>query len=267
MDPLSIILVFIFGAVIGSFLNVVAIRFNTGSNISGRSKCMSCGNQLTWKELIPIFSFAVQGGSCKKCKSKISWQYPLVEFAAGVIFTLIFVFFPPIDGPAILRDALYLIISALLLVITVYDVKHKIIPNSFVYSFAGLSILALFFGGATWFHTPSIWALLAGPILALPFALIWLASGGTWMGLGDAKLVLGIGWLLGLNGGANAIILSFWIAAIISIAWLLHRYKSFKPKTEIPFGPYLILGMYIVLFYNVRVIDLTMLRDILMFYL
>jgi prepilin signal peptidase PulO-like enzyme (type II secretory pathway) len=263
MDTLSIILAFIFGTIIGSFLNVVSLRFNTGVGIQGRSKCMSCGVGLTWKELVPIFSFLAQRGSCKKCKSSISWQYPLVEFSAGALFVLIFVLFPPISFAAGIQTFLYIIVSSVTLVICAYDIKHKIIPDVLSYVFSALALVSLFFGGATLFHVPTVWAFLAGPLLALPFALLWLISKGTWMGLGDAKLMLGIGWLLGINGGVNAMILAFWIAAPVSLIWLYLTYKKFKPKTEIPFGPYLILGMYLVLLFGFQVLDLRLVKELL----
>lgn len=87
------------------------------------------------------------------------------------------------------------------------------------------------------------------------------------MGLGDAKLMLGIGWILGVSGGVNAIILAFWIAAVVSVIWLFVTYRRFKPGTEVPFGPYLMLGMYLVLLFGVQVLDMGMLREILWSYL
>ncbi len=264
MDILSLILTFIFGTIVGSFLNVVALRFNTGTGIGGRSKCMSCGKQLTWKELVPLFSFILQMGSCKKCKSKVSWQYPLVEFCAGAVFVLIFFIFPPISALSAFTTLMYVFITCLMLVISAYDIKHKIIPDQFVYTFVLASLILLCVGGDSWLHIPTVSAFLAGPLLALPFALLWVISKGTWMGLGDAKLVLGIGWLLGINAGLNAIVLSFWIAAIISVIWLFATYKKFKPRTEIPFGPYLIIGMYLVLFFHFQVIDVGLIREIVL---
>ncbi|MFA6404848.1 MAG: prepilin peptidase [Candidatus Paceibacterota bacterium] len=259
MNTSSLILSFIFGAVVGSFLNVVAIRFNTGKNIGGRSKCMSCSKTLEWFELVPIFSFIFQRGACKKCKSKISWQYPLVEFIAGAIFVLLFFTFPPISYISGITTFIQILCACLLLVIVIYDIKHKIIPDSFVYSFDIIALLGLFIGGISLWHIPTFSQLIAGPLLAIPFAFLWLISGGKWMGFGDAKLVLGIGWLLGINAGINAIILSFWIGAIVSVAWLFVNYKTFKRNVEIPFGPYLVLGMYLVLIFGIQVINLDIL--------
>ncbi len=260
MDFMTIIFSFIFGAIIGSFLNVVSLRFNTGWGINGRSKCMSCGKTLTWKELVPIWSFLYQKGSCKKCKSKISWQYPLVEFVTGLLFALIISVYPPLTPAMAARTILYLIITCLLMVISIYDIKHKIIPDIFSYSFAFLAVIAMFIGGSSWFHIPSLSILIAGPILALPFALIAGISRQKWMGMGDAYLIVSIGWLLGLGAGLNALVLAFWIAAIVSVLWLLVAYKKIKPRTEIPFGPYLILGMYLVLLFHIQVIDLGLVK-------
>lgn len=266
MDILPLILAFIFGTIIGSFLNVVALRFNTGVGLGGRSKCMSCSSTLTWKELVPLFSFVVQKGSCKKCKSKISWQYPLVEFIAGAVFVLIFFAFPPVDILTAVVTLFQLAIACLLVVVSVYDIKHKIIPDGFVYTFAGLALASLFFGGSSWFHVPTVEMIIAGPLLAIPFALLWLVSRGSWMGLGDAKLTLGIGWLLGVSAGINALVLAFWIAALVSIMWLLMTHTKIKPKIEIPFGPYLILGMYLVLIFHIQVIDVHVLKEIFVSY-
>ena len=267
MDPLSLVLSFIFGAIVGSFLNVVALRFNTGKGLGGRSMCMSCGKTLTWKELVPIFSFVAQRVACKKCKSKISWQYPLVEFLAGAIFVLIFLTFPPVSALASLTTLIQIVAACLLLVISIYDIKHKIIPDILVYIFDGLAFVSIFIGGSSWWHIPSVSMLIAGPILALPFALLWVVSKGRWMGLGDAKLVLGLGWLLGISAGINALILAFWIAAVVSVIWLYAVYGKFKHKAEIPFGPYLIIGFYLVLLFGIQVLDVHLLKDVILSYL
>lgn len=241
---------FILGTIIGSFLNVIIYRLNTGMTLGGRSKCFTCNKTLTWVELFPILSFLAQRGVCRKCKSRISWQYPLVEIGSGTLFILVFYFFPPISIGASIDTVFYLLITSLLIIMTVYDIKHKIIPDSLVYTFDILALFHLFIGSR-----PSILALIAGPLLALPFAALWYFSKGKWMGFGDAKLVLGIGWTLGFVAGLSAITLAFWIGAVVSILWMVAVFRKFKAYHEIPFGPYLVLGMYIVLFFNISVFD------------
>jgi leader peptidase (prepilin peptidase)/N-methyltransferase len=157
---------------------------------------------------------------------------------------------------------LYLFITALLIVITVYDIKHKIIPDPLSYAFAVVAFIGLFFGeggatgGSSLFHIPLLINLLAGPLCALPFVILWGVSRGTWMGLGDAKLMLGIGWTLGFVAAVSAMILAFWIGAVISVGWMLITFHRVKGHYEVPFAPYLILGMYIVLLFGISVIDL-----------
>lgn len=255
MSSFFIIFSFVFGLLIGSFLNVVALRYNSGMTLGGRSKCFSCGSSLSWYELIPLFSFLSQKGKCRTCKSKISWQYPLVEALAGILFVLLFMYFPPVDAFTSIRLGIYLIITCILLVTALYDMKHKILPDALVFTFAGIALAQLFITPELTFKIPDMYALLAGPILAAPFALLWAVSKGRWMGLGDAKLMLGIGWLLGIMSGISAIILAFWIGAVVSVIWMYVVLRKFKSHYEIPFGPYLILGMYLVLLFNIHVIS------------
>lgn len=245
---LILIISFIFGTLIGSFLNVLALRYNTGVGVRGRSKCMSCAKTLTWVELVPLFSFLFQRGACKSCKANISWQYPLVEFLAGALFVIIFMLYPPIGLTSTVVTAIQLFIVCILMIITIYDSKHKIIPDPLVYTFIIAAFILMFIGNdAQPFIIPSLWRLLAGPILALPFALFWYVSHGEWIGLGDAKLVLGIGWMLGIFYGLTALAVAVWIGAFVGLAYMAVAYRSFKHGLQIPFGPYLILGLYIVL--------------------
>lgn len=221
---------FIFGTLIGSFLNVVIFRHNTGKGLSGRSKCQSCGRVLNPAELIPILSFLIQGGVCRACKSKVSPQYPLVELLTGALFLLVYFTYTSIT-----EIILGLIVVSLLIIIMVYDYKHGIIPNTFVYGFIALSLFVLFFNVHTLsFVQPSKWALLAGPILAIPIWLLWQISKGKWIGLGDAKLFLGIGWFLGVSEGITAFALSFWIGAVVGLLLIsiqrLMRIKVLRPK-------------------------------------
>ena len=255
---------FIFGTIIGSFLNVLTYRMHTGMKITGRSMCFVCGKKLYWYELVPIFSFALQRARCRGCKSKISWQYPTVEFLTGLLFVLSVYSVAPMQYFLITQyeaiSIVYLwLVMSILVVISVYDIRHKIIPDIYAYSLIVITLTFFVFnvGVLNIFTTPYVWDLFAGIILATPFALLWLISRGRWMGLGDAKLMLGIGWLLGLYAGISAIIIAFWIGAAVGLLLMLIKGKNFTMKTEIPFGPFLILGALLVLFFGADVLKLA----------
>lgn len=274
MSITLILFPFILGAIVGSFLNVVILRWNTGQSIFGpreRSCCFSCRKQLVWWELVPIVSFFILRGRCSTCKSKISWQYPAVEFCTGVVFAFLMFRFPFSPLSFIYAAC----VASVLIVITFYDLKHKIIPNFFVYVFIVLAAMPLVFSGQPVAELMMSFDTLAGPIFYACFALLWLVSRGTWIGFGDAKLVLGIGLLLGLAHGLSALVLAFWIGAVVSIALVLFRtlvQKNIVPvtrlplalqhltmKSEVPFAPFLILGTAIAFFYHVDIFGIGLL--------
>jgi len=271
MILLIFIFVFLLGTIIGSFLNVVIFRFNTGRTIvKGRSMCMNCSKHLRWYELIPVFSFLIQKGKCRNCASRISHQYPLVEIITGLVFALIVFKFLPVlyfsYGLYILYVTLFVFIFSLLIVISVYDLRHKIIPNKLVFIFIIISFLSIFinpylFGSI--FTLPTLATLISGPLLSLPFVLLWYFSKGRLMGLGDGKLFLGVGWLLGLSQGIFAIILSFCLGAVISlIVMFLSKNLSdgkagkINMKTEIPFAPFIIISTLVTFLFNFDVFSL-----------
>jgi leader peptidase (prepilin peptidase)/N-methyltransferase len=265
MENLALILFFVFGTIVGSFLNVVIYRFKTGKKFTrGRSICMTCGKKLRWFELIPVISFLIQGGKCRRCRSRISFQYPLVEIGTGLLFVLVVYKFLPYlyfsFWSSFLLVVLHLIIFCLLVLILVYDVKHKTIPNNFVYPFIIISFISLFINFypiGPFLVFPSIANLLSGPILALPFVLLWYFSRGRLMGLGDGKLILGIGWFLGLSSGLFSLILGFWIGAFTSLLLMLFskkllgfRKRRIDMKTEVPLAPFLILSLIITFIFS-----------------
>ncbi len=254
---LFIIFFFIFGLIVGSFLNVVIIRHNTNRSLGGRSGCMVCQKKLGWYELIPVFSFLFLKGRCKGCQTKISIQYPLVELTTGIIFSLLFVKFQNLfqinPFSFYLTFIFYAVAFSLLLMIAVYDLRHKIISDKLILIFSILTFLGLFSFSMHGFyiHLPMLWQFLAGILLALPFALLWLVSRGAWMGLGDAKLALGLGWLLGLAQGLSGLVLAFWTGALVGIVLLIFS-KKYSMKTEIPFAPFLVLGAIIAFFFGLN---------------
>ncbi len=267
MYILTFILIFLFGAIIGSFLNVVIYRFNTGKSIvKGHSICMSCNKNLRWYELIPILSFLIQSGKCRRCSSRISFQYPLVEFLTGILFVLLAFHFLPLLSFSFSTFTFFFIfyafIFSLLIVISFYDIRHKVIPEKLIFLFILFSFISIFIsysnnGLALIF--PSSLAFLSGLIYALPFAILWLVSKGKWMGLGDTKLILGIGWILGITNSLVALVLAFWIGAIIGLALIFiykNKEKHIGLKTEIPFAPFLIIATLITFLFNISIISL-----------
>lgn len=260
MDFLALVLVFIFGTIIGSFLNVVIYRYNSGmSPLKGRSQCFACGEELSWYELIPIVSFIIQRARCAKCSVRLSWQYPVVEIISGMIFVVIYAL-----GKTLPETTYLLAVFSVLLVIAVYDLRHKIIPDGLVVFFAVLSLVWFLWmtGFPRAIHFPYYWTLIAGPLLFSPFWALWLVSRGRWLGLGDGKLALGIGWFLGASQGASAIMLAFWIGAAFALMGLAiqkitrrGREERLSMQSEIPFGPFLILGVFIVYFTHINFFD------------
>lgn len=249
---------FLFGLIIGSFLNVVILRFDTGRSIAkGRSVCFTCGKVLTWKELIPLFSFIIQRGKCKECEAKISWQYPLVEFATGLLFVSAYALNPisSFSAYGVIAFCVTLVVFSLYVLMCVYDIRHKVIPDVFSYSAALVALLLIAIEYLN-LGTLDFYKIIAGPVLFIFFFFFWFVSKGRWMGLGDAKLALSVGWLLGLSGGIAAVLLAFWIGSIVSLVViggqkLFQKKGEFGLKSEIPFGPYILIGFLIVYMFNV----------------
>ncbi len=260
MEQLAILLASaIVGLIVGSFLNVVILRYNTGKSLNGRSMCLSCKRQLKWEELIPVISFIWQGGRCKGCSSKISFQYVVVEIITAVVFVLIALqavnIFEGYYPFASLRFFIWNAgIASLLLVIAFYDLRHKIIPNELVYSFMILAVATPFIVDASLAGREMVWALhgvYSGGILFGLFWLLWHFSKGRLMGFGDAKLVFGIGLWLGIKVSLLALLVAFVSGAVVGLSLIVigpslpTRLKSFSMKSEIPFAPFLVLGAII----------------------
>jgi len=256
-----------FGLIIGSFLNVFIYRFHTGKSLAGSSHCLSCAKPLRWYELVPVVSYVALRGKCKGCGSRIPSRYVWVELATAVLFgVLVWTVSDMWLWP------LLLFLIAVLLVVTVYDMYHLIIPDSLVVVLTGIAVVHQGYA----FYTEAIalddvlWSLVAGVASFGFFAALWWYSAGRWLGFGDAKLAFPLGILVGGGSAFSVIVLAFWVGTLISlsiIAWQSVRVRGqshlrFLPtrltiKSEVPFAPFLIIGFILVYFFGVDVLTLT----------
>ena len=247
--------VFILGLCIGSFLNCVIYRSEHKKSLKGRSFCPDCKHELSWQDLFPVFSFLFLKGKCRYCHKKISIQYPLVELFAGVIFVLVFNLAYPISTLYQYIYVLYLFyISSALIVIFVYDLKHYIIPDKVLFP---AIIISLIYNLAAPFFTAEpvrhiIGAFLAAIIASGFFLIIFLVSKGKWMGFGDVKLAVLMGLMLGFPDVLAGLFLAFFFGAIIGVILMAFKKKSLK--SEIPFGPFLIIGTFTAMFWGPQII-------------
>lgn len=252
---MTTVILFVLGTIVGSFLNVLALRYNSGVSLMGRSHCSSCGKTLGIVDLVPILSFFFLKGRCRSCQSRVSWQYPLVELWTALVFVTIF-------NPTIswLSNFLILLVFSLYITIVVYDIRHQVIPDGLVYASILVSFVFRFIEGGEGIDY------LAGPILALIFALIWLLSRGRAMGFGDVKLVTSVGLLLGGAYGFSAIILAFWLGAGFGLGWLIlthlsplfRRGKRITIKSAIPFAPFIVLGAWFGLIFQMDLLHVSL---------
>ncbi len=250
---LELILIFIFGLIIGSFLNCVIWRlYKEESFVSGSSYCPHCHHRLGFWDLFPVLSYIFLMGKCRYCKQKISIQYPLIELITAILFSLVFIHL----GSTISLELLFwLIIMAFLIVIFVFDLKYFIIPDEVIYPAIFLSIIWLlysFFIGSIDGHGVAL-TIASGLGASLFFFLIWFFSKGMAMGFGDVKLALLIGLLLGFPNAVVGIFLGFLFGAIIgSIAVLL---KKKGMSSEVPFAPFLVAGLIVSFFFGSSIVN------------
>lgn len=255
------VLAFVIGLVFGSFLNVVIYRLKNDRNIiSGRSFCPKCKTQLKWPDLIPIFGFVWLYGHCRYCRKKISWQYPIVEILSGFIwvgvFYKVFGFQPPFVPPLIkgglggfLNFIYYVFILSSLLIIAVYDFKWRIIPDKIIYP-AIVAVLIFNLLEILKYQNIAIflWPLFTASFAFLFFFLIYFFSKGRAMGLGDGKLAFLIGLFLNPLLAVLAFTLAFILGAVFGIILIGLGKKTFK--SQIAFGPFLALGVFLVIFFS-----------------
>ncbi len=245
------VILFIFGAVIGSFLNVVIYRIPRGDDWRSQlrslawpgSHCTGCEQPLKWYDNIPLASYALLRGRCRNCGERIPVRYPLVEFGNAALYALAGWYFGP--EPLLLPALLFI---SLLIAVFFIDLEHYIIPNVIVLPAAVIGL------AATIAIEPSRWLeiLVAGGASAAFFFLIaFIKPGG--MGMGDVKLAGMMGFYLG-KAVLVALFLGFLLGAIVGVGLMVAGRKG--RKSRVPFGPFLAVGGLIALFVGENLLDL-----------
>ena len=251
------LLFLITGAFIGSFLNVLIDRLPRNESIAkGRSYCESCKRKLPWYDLIPLFSFILIKGKCRRCRTSLSLYYPIVELTTGVLFTLTFIFLSAINIKyellsmnSIAELVYYLFLLSALIVVFFTDLKYGIIPDKIIFPAIFISFIYLIF------QSPDILVsnLLSAMGAFLFFFLIFILTKGKGMGFGDVKLVFLMGIALGFPNIIIAFYLAFLTGALISLILVAWGKKKLHGGT-IPFGPFLVLGTFLAIFLGEKII-------------
>lgn len=247
---------FVFGTIIGSFINVVIYRtLKDESWVKGRSKCESCGKQIHWFDNIPLFSYLILGGKCRHCKEPISISHPVIEFLTGSLFVWWyiggFIFFRITHQPLhYVQPLFWLVVGILLLIIFAADYLYFLIPDEAVISLTVITLayrVALMATGVM--QVPDFGRAVLGSLgLVAFFFTLWYFSKGKGMGFGDVKLVFPLGLLMGWPNLLVGMFLAFIFGSLFSLPLLISGKK--KLRQPIPFGPFLILGTVVTLVFG-----------------
>jgi len=251
--------IFIFGASIGSFLNVLIDRLPKDESINGRSHCDYCKKKIAWFDMFPVLSFFILGGRTRCCHKKLSWQYPIVEIITGLLFVLISnfefliskqisIFQQPI------ANFIYFGLISCLIVIFVTDFKYHLISD---YVLLALFIFSVFYHLTTIYNHLQLFLTVfipSGLIVAFLIWLIYFISKEKAMGLGDVYLSAIIGFLLGWQAGFLALYIGFVTGATFGL--LLIILKNKKLKSKIAFGPFLVIGTIVMLFWGEKIVEM-----------
>lgn len=234
-------IIFLFGITIGSFLNVCIYRIPKHEDIvKTRSHCMSCGYQLEWYDMFPVFSYLFLRGKCRKCKTKLSVQYPLVEVLNGITYIVIVC----VNGVNV-ESLLYCLLSSALLVLSVIDFRTYEIPFGINLFILALGLIRLGMDIRNWATY-----LLGFCVVSIVLAILYYASKGRAIGGGDVKLMAACGLLLGWK----LIIMAFLLGCILGAVIHVIRMRVSGENHVLAMGPYLSMGVLIAALWGEQMI-------------
>lgn len=251
---MTLIIFFIAGLIIGSFLNVAVYRLRLVDTVLGRSRCPHCASQIEWHDNIPLVSFILLRARCRGCKGKISWQYPLVEFLTGIVFVLVGrYFFNFLDVFSLWETGFYLIIFSLLIILLVYDWQYMEVPILIFWIILGVLVANFIFISWTELNMglgpkelTIVNNLIGGFIGWFFFFCLVFFSKEKWMGWGDVYIGSLAGLILGWPNILLGLLLTFTIGAGVSVILILSKKTSMK--SQVPFIPFLVIGTILTIF-------------------
>ena len=248
----DIILMLLLGLSFGSFVNAWVWRVKTGKSVaSGRSICPNCKKQIAWYDNVPVLSFIILSGKCRNCKKPISLQYPLVELAGGLLFTLLYLHFIPTKNNTWLELGLWCAATVFLLAAFIYDLKYMVLPDRFTLPAVAIGAMLVTINSVE-NGTKSIEPqLVATTVFVLIYFGLWFFSKGKYLGDGDIRLAAVMGLLLTLSQLIVGVFVAYILGALIGIYLISKRNK--KINSAIPMGPFLIFGIYFGLLFGSQV--------------
>ncbi len=251
------ILSFIFGASIGSFVQVIATRLHVAPIMNGRSKCLSCGEALRVSDLIPLVSYILLKGKCRYCKSIFGISSLVIESMFGTVFVLLYLLILS-NQPTLFQSFIWLVYYTFLFgtlgVIALYDRAHTYIPVAFLYVYGLLTTIML---AINYSVSNSAMTLLAPAVVSLPFLVIWLATKGRGLGFGDVLLFLGVGAFFGIYQGFAVLLISIWTGALYGLYTKYLGSGKGKTGIAIPFVPFIVFAFIVVLFTDIDVFSIA----------
>ncbi|OGY36131.1 MAG: hypothetical protein A3E36_00925 [Candidatus Andersenbacteria bacterium RIFCSPHIGHO2_12_FULL_45_11b] len=235
-----VVVLFLLGSAIGSFLLVVADRYETGENpLRGRSRCDFCKKKLGWAELIPYISFLHSRGRCNTCKQVLSAEYPIFELASGLLCIGIMTQAILAWQHVFIATLMYIAACVLLILIRI-DMRAMILPDKFIILLGIIAIMLALLARHS-FDDMAL-GLLAG--VGFLYAL-WAMTGGRGIGFGDVKLMIPFGILFGFHGVVTLLFTAFFIGGLVGL--YLIGIKKAQAKTAIPFGPFLAIAAFFLM--------------------
>ncbi len=237
-EPLVIVIAFVFGALFGSFLNVLIYRLPLEISIvkDPPSTCPKCNTPIRWFDNLPILSWLALGARCRTCKNPISLRYPLVEAAAGCLAV-----FALLRWGITVTGVEVLIFAWVSLALCLIDYDHQILPNTLTYPSIALGLVCSWFGGYTWWLDSLLGAAVGAllPTLVIVIYKLWRGIDG--MGWGDVKYLAAIGSVVGLQGVVGVLVIAATVGALFGLGLIAMGRGS--GKTELPFGTFLALAV------------------------